>query len=101
MLLMLMLGQAISNLPPIEFDLAKVEPPTATCSTPGIDDIVVCAKRRSPRADRADSGPVVIDALPKAEIGLFGDVRGGVGVQRGAVGGFPSNRVMATITVPF
>lgn len=36
-----------------------------------------------------------------AEFGLFGQVRGAVGVQQNAVGGFPSNRVMVTVKVPF
>lgn len=100
LLLSLMLLQAGTALAPVDFDLAQLKPSTAPCKTGRADEIVVCGSngpgnRLVPVEDRT------VDGLPKAEIGLFGNVRGGVGVQRNDVGGFPSNRVMATVKIPF
>lgn len=102
MLLMLMLGQALADLPAIEFDLGKASPQGRRCtpaSGAGDEGIVVCAKRRMP--DRASVLPDIVEALPRAEVGLFGAAKGRIGVQQGSVGGFPSNRVMAIVAIPF
>ena len=100
-LVSLILLQAGATLPPVDFDLARLEASASSCAPGGSGgEIVVCAgsgshNRLPPLADRADAG------LPKAEIGLFGKVRGSVGVQQNGVGGFPSNRVMVTVKIPF
>lgn len=99
MLLVLMLGQALADLPAIEFDLGKATPQGRSCTPAGGEGIVVCAKRRMP--DRAPALPDIVEALPRAEVGLFGAAKGRIGVQQGLVGGFPSNRVMATVAIPF
>jgi hypothetical protein len=99
MLLMLMLGQALADLPAIEFDLGEANPQGRSCTAAGGEGIVVCAKRRMP--DRAPTLPDIVDALPRAEVGLFGAAKGRIGVQQGSVGGFSSNRVMATVAIPF
>ena len=45
--------------------------------------------------------PDAPDAMPEAETKLLGQVRGSLHGQQNSVGGFPSNRVMATIAIPF
>ncbi|MES2496584.1 MAG: hypothetical protein V4618_10735 [Pseudomonadota bacterium] len=101
MLLMLALADAIASLPATDFDLAKASPRPESCLGHGNDGIVVCARRRTEDIQRPYSGPDIVEALPKAEVGLLGTARGSLGVRQGAVGGFPSNRVMATISIPF
>lgn len=97
-LLTMILLQVGAAPPPISFDLSKLEPSESSCSSGAGRDIVICAKRRS---DRVVALPDAPEGLPKAEIGLFGNVRGSMYVQQNGVGGFPSNRVMATVKVPF
>jgi hypothetical protein len=99
MLLPWLLLQAGATTLPIPFDLATMKPAARPCATGSGGEIVVCA--RDEGSDRISVLPVAEDPLPKAEIGLFGQVRGGVGTQQASVGGFPSQRIMVKVKVPF
>lgn len=102
MLLFLALLQSATDLPPIDFDLAKVDTSEAACAGGGGGAIVVCGRRRIRPPDRVTRYPeVAVEALPKAETRLFGQVRGKVGMEGANVGGFTSNRAMVTVAVPF
>lgn len=94
-----MLLQAI-DLPPIAFDLARLKPRTDDCAAGTGTDIVVCARRRAP-SDRIAGGADAPDGMKRAEFGLFGQARGSLHGERADVGGFPSNRMMVTIKIPF
>lgn len=99
-LLALMLLQAAAAAPLKSFDLAKLKA-RDDCPVAQGDQIVVCARRPSSTTDRVNSDAAIADAMPKAEMGLFGSVRGSLHGEREAVGGFPSNRLMVTVTAPF
>lgn len=95
-----MLIDAAASLPPIAFDLAKLRTAADACASPDRGEIVVCARRRGPD-DRITAEPDPPEAMPRAETRLFGQLRGGVRAQQQTVGGFPSNRMMMTLTLPF
>jgi hypothetical protein len=95
-----MLLQAASATAPIVFDLARVAPPRQVCGQGNGGEIVVCASN-STKERIVVLPPATEPMLPRAEIGLFGKVRGGLVTEQKVVGGFPSNAVKATIKVPF
>ena len=101
MLIALLFADALTGLPQVDFDLANLAPVRKDCSAPSADDIVVCARKRLHDPNRITTGPAVIDALPKAEIAIIGNVRGSLNARQSSVGGFTSNQMMATITIPF
>jgi hypothetical protein len=94
----ILLLQAL-GVAPLSFDLAKLKAPD-DCSAPGSGQIIVCGRQRS-GSGRVEITPARDDAMPRAETGLFGSVRGNLHNEQSSVGGFVSNRIMATMTVPF
>jgi hypothetical protein len=83
------------------FDLAAIKPP-AGCDAAG-SDIVVCGRSEATRA-RVKGVPQGVEAppaLPKAEIGVIGALRATAETEAVGVGGFPSNRVMLRLKMPF
>jgi hypothetical protein len=78
--------------------LRPAPPPTCLAKA---DEIVVCGKdangyRLPQLAPQPDiTGP------PRAEWRLPGGAKAGINTQQRNVGGYPSNAVMATITIPF
>lgn len=84
---------------PLGFDLAKLKP-ADPCASSKSGEILVCAARNAV-SDPEVTGPPAEEAMPRAEIGLFGDVRGSVQGQQTNVGGFPSKRIVVTVTAPF
>ena len=100
----LLLMQAATALgAPVDFDLRRLPRPDGCAPGTG-DEIVVCAvpdptprHRLPPLAPRPVEPP-----LPKAELGIVGDIRGAV--ENEAVelpGGVVSNRIMLRMKVPF
>ena len=80
---------------PIDFDLGKVRP------APARDEIVVTARRDDQRI-RPLTQFKQDEALPRAETGLVGNLRGGVGLDKKVLpGGVVSNRVMMNLKLPF
>jgi hypothetical protein len=75
------------------------------CDTPDGYDIVVCGRRgdaesrhRLPQVGEAGEAP----ALPQAEIGLFGSVRGAIEAEQGSLpDGRSAPRAMVRVKVPF
>lgn len=65
-------------------------------------DVVVCGRadqerfRLRPLPGRADD-----PATPRAEIGVLGDLKAAAETEQGNVGGFPSNRIMLRLKLPF
>lgn len=95
MLRFLLLLQAVgSGDIPADFDLAKVKP------SPDSNAIVVTARRPGQRIERE---PVSNEPpLGRAEIRLFGNVKGNVHVESEGFGnGTVSQRVMVGIKLPF
>lgn len=108
-MLLLLAAQAAESLPPrkpatreppqpiapIDFDLGKVAP------APARDEIVVTARRDDQRV-RPLTRFKQDEALPRAETGIIGDLRGGVALDKqGLPGGVVSNRVMMKLKLPF
>ena len=88
--------------PATTFDLATVKAP-AGCDASG-SDIVVCGRSATERSRLKDPMPQGIEAppaLPKAEIGVIGKLRATTETESAGVGGFPSNRVMLRLKMPF
>lgn len=83
----------------IDFDLRTTTP----CPSAG-DAIVVCATRRDDERFRLrplDAGRFEAKP-PRAETGIVGDLRGGVGTEHVEFGnGAVSNRVMLKLKLPF
>lgn len=75
------------------------------CGKPGPDgEIVVCAKSQEEFRLRPVPERYVVDtpALPKAETSILGGKAKIAGeVEQGDVGGFPTNRAMVRLKVPF
>ncbi|MEA3390640.1 hypothetical protein [Sphingobium sp. CCH11-B1] len=95
MLRFLLLLQAVgSGDIPADFDLAKVKP------SPDSNAIIVTARRPGQRIERE---PVSNEPpLGRAEIRLFGNVKGNVHVESEGFGnGTVSQRVMVGIKLPF
>ncbi|GBH29210.1 MAG: hypothetical protein EPO45_11310 [Sphingobium sp.] len=82
--------QAMGEIPP-DFDLKKVQP--------SVDSIVVTARRQN---QRIDSAPVTEEPpLGRAEMELFGKVKGNVRVESQGMGnGTTSQRVMVGVKIP-
>lgn len=91
MLRLILTLQSIGAIPP-DFDLKSVQP--------SVDSIVVTARRQSQRIERApvsDEPP-----LGRAEMGLFGKVKGNLHVESQGMGnGTTSQRVMVGVKIPF
>lgn len=101
MMLVLMLANAIPGLPPIDFDLARAGTAKRRCDPASTSEISVCARQRLDDPNRIGATPDRTDALPKAEIRLFGDVRARLHGEQGSVGGIPSPQVKLSIDIPF
>lgn len=78
---------------------------TPTCPAPTEGgDVVVCGRvdrdrfRLAPLPDRYQRSAA---ALPKAEVPLLGRLKGAAETEQADVGGFPSNRVMLRLKLPF
>jgi hypothetical protein len=105
-MLLLLAAQAAESVPtqkpaeiepfaPIDFDLRKVPP------TPARDEIVVIARRNDQRLPPLTAFRQE-EALPRAEKGIIGNVRGGVALDKQELpGGVVSNRVMMKLKLPF
>lgn len=99
-LILMAFAQAAAPLPAIDFDLAKAVAAKPVCGAAGASgDIMVCARRHDDRLPSLDATPA--DIVPKADIGLFGQVRGKVQADQGNVGGFSSKKAKVTVTIPF
>lgn len=86
-------GEPLKN---VDFDLAKVE-----ASAHSQDTIVVTGRTRNHRL-RRDTPRANEPPIPRAELGLFGKVRGGVeSEQTTFANGTTSKRAMVKIKVPF
>ncbi|WP_246171552.1 hypothetical protein [Sphingobium limneticum] len=81
---------------PADFDLNKVKP------SPDANAIVVTARRQS---QRVDNEPVPLNSEPplgRAEMGLFGKVKGNVRAESQSFSnGTTSQRVMVGVKIPF
>ncbi|MBU3076405.1 hypothetical protein [Sphingomonas quercus] len=101
MLLSVMLFQAVAGPPrPEPAPRAKAQ---ADCPAgPGAEgDIIVCAHRREGFRIGAQDVANEEKSLPKADFRLFGQSRLKISGEQKGVGGFTSNRAMATIAIPF
>jgi len=93
--LILSLQSAGSAGIPADFDLRKLTP------APAGDAIVVTARRQSQRIETGEPQNME-PPLGRAEIGLFGKVKGNLQVQSQTFGnGTTSQRVMVGIKLPF
>ncbi|AYJ86466.1 hypothetical protein D3Y57_11430 [Sphingomonas paeninsulae] len=103
MSLFMLLAQLAVVSPVLNFNLGKMAPATPGCNSEtaaASGEIIVCAKRRAPDDIPVKAMPVE-ELLPKAEFKLFGKLRGKISGEQGNVGPIPTNRVMATVSVPF
>jgi hypothetical protein len=110
---LVMLFQTTSSPAPIpetRFDLSEADrrktlsAPADPCRAADPNAIVVCGSRDTEEKYRYRNEPSRYDenGIPRAEIGLGGDVKGNVHVeQRGMPGGTISKRIMVTVTKPF
>lgn len=101
MTLAILLVLAAEASAPSDFDLARLRTSTRACRQAGDDQIVVCATKAKPDERVQVLGSTDEAILPRAEIGLFGDVKAAVENEAADVGGFRSNRVMVRLKVPF
>ena len=85
----------------LDFDLARLPNRAADCRSSNGDQILVCAPKIVRDNRVTDLGSTNEAYLPKAEVKLFGDVKGAVENEAVAVGGFPSNRMMVRVKIPF
>ena len=86
---------------PVDFDLAKMPRSQSLCRQPETDQIIVCASKANPSDRVTDLGSADEPYLPKAELKLFGDVKASVENEAANIGGFPSNRMMVRVKIPF
>jgi hypothetical protein len=87
-------GQGLGD---VRFDLAAIKPPAATDDT-----IVVTGRRRGLGLRMTMTESQKEPLLPKAEIGILGNVRASTEVEQSALAnGAISNRVMVKVKVPF
>lgn len=65
------------------------------------DEVVVCARTDQP--DRLKPVPehYTEPTIPKAEVRVFGNARLSAETEQAGVGGFPSNRAMMRLKIPF
>ena len=85
----------------IDFDLARLLNRAAECRSSNGDQIIVCAAKIVRDNRVTDLGSTNEAYLPKAEVKLFGAVKGTVENEAVAVGGFPSKRMMVRVKIPF
>jgi hypothetical protein len=88
---------------PIDYDLRKTPASTDKGKTPASTDkggIVVTGRRLSQRIEREPQSTE--PPLGRAEVGLFGKVKGNIHVESQSFGnGTTSTRAMVTLKVPF
>jgi len=108
-----MLLQTASSPAPIpntSFDLSDanrrktLNAPADPCRSDDPTAIVICGSRGGEDKYRYRNLPSRYDenGVPRAEIGLGGDVKGNVHIeQKGLPGGTVSKRIMVTVTKPF
>jgi len=99
-LLMLLMVQAVTGTPPQSIDL--LVRPAPSCTAIGADDVVVCGRRDDDRYRLPPQHPTseAKEGLGRAETRI-GNARVGAETEQVDVGGFPSNRIMVRIKVPF
>lgn len=97
--ILLFLAEAVAA--PVDFDLAKLPRLQGVCRPRDTDQIIVCAPKEKATNRVQDLGNADEPYLPKAELKLFGDVKAAVENEAANVGGFPSNRVMMRLKIPF
>lgn len=101
MLATLVLLQIAPMIRKDDFDLARYKPSPPDCTTPSASEIIVCGGLPS-ASQRIDPAPATAEPLlPRAEIGLLGKSTMSVETEATSVGGFPSNRAMVRVKVPF
>lgn len=102
MVLALLMGSGAAAIAAIDFDLAKLPPPSLCKgrSDASVNEIVVCAARNTMPDMRYD-GKREEPLFPVAETGVFGQVRVKAAGEQGNVGGIRTNRAMITFKVPF
>jgi hypothetical protein len=86
----------------IEFDLAEISRPQRGCGSQRTGEEIVVYEKADTDSDRnIVVRPPAQEGLPKAEFGLFDNVRAKIAGQKRTVGNIPTNRPMVTVTVPF
>ena len=86
-------GRALENIP---FDLGRVK-----SSVDHQGAIIVTGRRADHRLDNANPRPVE-PLFPRAEMGLFGEVRASVDTEQVDMGqGVTSKRAMVRVKIPF
>jgi hypothetical protein len=98
--LLLILSDAAAPIPS-DFNLANVKPAETGCGAgPRPGEVVVCGKAaQTDRIPRLPDEPVPL--LPRADVSILGNLRGSIAGQQTGVGGFVSNRIMATVKLKF
>jgi len=108
--MLLQTASSPAPLPGTRFDLSEADrrktlnAPADPCRSADPNAIVVCGSRDATDKYRYSNAPSRYDenGVPRAEIGLGGDMKGNVHVeQKGLPGGTVSKRIMVTVTKPF
>ena len=82
------------------FDLARVPPPA--CEAGGAGEVVVCARRDPDRYRVARLPDMPVEALPRAELGVVGNLRASASVDQAVMpDGTISRRLMFNLKLPF
>lgn len=101
MFFLLLLQTAAEPAPDIAFDLRNPIR-ESRCTATRRNEIVVCGNRPAEDADRIKRlPPVEVSAIPRAEIGLFGNVRAAAELEQVEFGQTISNRLMFRLKMPF
>lgn len=105
-LLAAVIDEPAANVPPPALQSAAPPhnylKPLSTCDRGDANEVVVCAERDADRRYRLKpmDERQYADAPIRAQTNLGVDTLG-VGTKQADVGGFPSNRLMITFTIPF
>jgi hypothetical protein len=84
-----------------EFDLRRLERPARCGERRGADEIVVCRAPDEKYRVRELDGADLEEGRLKAEVGIGGNARLGVETEQAGINGFPSNRAMIRLKLPF
>lgn len=108
--MLLQTASSPAPIPQARFDLSEADrrktmnAPAEPCRSADPNAIVICGSRKAKEKYRYRNEASRYDenGVPRAEIGLGGDVKGNVHIeQQGLPGGTVSKRIMVTITKPF
>jgi hypothetical protein len=102
MLALILLADAAAASAPASPPHVYLHPPPADCRSRDPNEITVCGGKDAPEPDRLR--PVDdprFENRPVRAAMKIGNGEAAVHGDRAAVGGFPSNRIMATLTLPF